>query len=187
MSISRLARAMRGGAVLGLLLAFPGGAAVGGATGGWGLVQGTTWGGPGTLKAKFEGQGTLVGPADFVLDFGPLPALGIGPDEFEILVDDGAESISFGGAYVEPAPGHYRLLPSATSYAGTWCDFFLDGGAEDCGIEVQKMKMGAKAKQTDVGESLRFGFSSRSIATITMFGETTTTTMKVSIKGSASR
>ncbi|MGH7150099.1 MAG: hypothetical protein ACREIU_05350, partial [Planctomycetota bacterium] len=111
----------------------------------------------------------------------------LGPDEFQILVDDGSESIAFEGTYVEVAPGRFHLLPSVASYAGAWCDFFLDGGAEDCEIEVLRMRMRAKARETSEGETLRFAFSSRSFVTLTLFGSTTTAKMKVSIQGAAYR
>jgi hypothetical protein len=187
METSGLLRAKRGAGLLALLLCLPGGAAVGRAQGEGSLIQGTSWSGLGTMKAKLEGQGTLAGPADFVLDFGPIASLGLGPGEFQILVDDGTDTISFEGTYEEVAPGRARLLPSVASYAGAWCDLFLAGGAEECEIEVLKMKMRAKAKQTSNGEILRFGFSSRSVVTITLLGETTTAGLKVSIQGAAYR
>ncbi|MCI0585216.1 MAG: hypothetical protein L0323_00085 [Planctomycetes bacterium] len=137
------------------------------------------------MKAKLVGQGTLAGPADFVLDFGPIASLGLGPDEFQILVDDGTDTISFDGTYEEVAPGRVRLVPSVASYAGAWCEFFLAGGAEKCEIEVLKLKMKARAKENSEGEVLRFGFSGRSVVTTALLGETTTTVLKVSIRGAA--
>lgn len=185
MVTSGLLRAKRGGMVLGLLLSFPGAPAVGRARLEGYPVPGTSWAGAGTMKAKLVGQGTLGGPTDFILDFGPIASLGLGPDEFQILVDDGTDTLTFEGTYEEVAPGRVSLLPSVASYAGAWCDLFLAGGAEKCEIEVLKMKMNARAKETGEGEVLRFGFSSRSVVTITLLGETTTAGLKVSIRGAA--
>jgi hypothetical protein len=131
---------------------------------------GTNWSGDGTIKGKLQGLGTIAGPVDILVDFGPNPGLSLDSNEFRVTIDDGMVAVAFEGTYGTDAKGQPVLVADGNQVAlalrdlaNHVCEDVLVLGAEcdalvlaDIGYTDEKFRFKAKTAAGDGDAALTF-------------------------------